>query len=107
MRHGTDDFTSPPKEGVLRIFSAGFEPAILGTRGQHANHKTTEAALGWMCFRNVYSIGHMPTEVNGAPSSWMTEDSSYHKLQINHISQHVQEANHSTINKGTSLCLAD
>jgi len=49
----------------------------------------------------------MPTEVNGAPSSWMTEDSSYHKLQINHISQHVQEANHSTINKGTSLCLAD
>jgi hypothetical protein len=23
---------------------AGFEPAILGTRGQHANHYTTEAA---------------------------------------------------------------
>jgi hypothetical protein len=23
--------------------SAGFEPVILGTRGQHANHKTTEA----------------------------------------------------------------
>jgi hypothetical protein len=22
--------------------SAGIEPAILGTRGQHANHKTTE-----------------------------------------------------------------
>ena len=21
LRHGTDDFTSPPKEGVLRIFS--------------------------------------------------------------------------------------
>jgi hypothetical protein len=37
---------------MLRIFtpgknptaSAGFEPAILGTRGQHANHQTTEAA---------------------------------------------------------------
>jgi hypothetical protein len=35
LRHGTDGFTSPPKEGVLRIFalkkptaSAGFEPAI-------------------------------------------------------------------------------
>ena len=35
LRHGTDGFTSPPKEGVLRIFfalkiptaSAGFEPA--------------------------------------------------------------------------------
>ena len=44
LRHGTDDFTSPPKEGVLRIFSplknptalAGFEPANLGTKGQHA-----------------------------------------------------------------------
>jgi hypothetical protein len=38
LRHGTDGFTSPPKEGVLRIFfaiknpmaSAGFEPANYG-----------------------------------------------------------------------------
>ena len=44
LRHGTDGFTFPPKEGVLRIFfalknrtaSAGFEPANLGTKGQHA-----------------------------------------------------------------------
>ena len=44
LRHGTDGFTSAPKEGVLRIFfalknptaSAGFEPANLGTKGQHA-----------------------------------------------------------------------
>jgi hypothetical protein len=43
LRHGTDGFTSPPKEGVLRIFfalknpmaSAGFEPVNLGTKGQH------------------------------------------------------------------------
>ena len=43
LRHGTDGFTSPPKEDVLRIFfalknptaSAGFEPANLGTKGQH------------------------------------------------------------------------
>jgi hypothetical protein len=42
-RHGTDGFTSPPKEGVLRIFppknptaSAGFELANLDTKGQHA-----------------------------------------------------------------------
>ena len=41
--HGTDGFTSPLKEGVLRIFclknpmaSAGFEPTNTGTRGQHA-----------------------------------------------------------------------
>jgi hypothetical protein len=83
MGHGTDDFTSPPNEGmlwterpllvkdgimgekwpvnlacdsdfhvnskvilhaadILWIFSPeksdGFEPAILGTKGQHANH---------------------------------------------------------------------
>jgi len=44
LRHGTDGFTSPPKEGVLRIFfglknptaSTGFEPPNLGTKGQHA-----------------------------------------------------------------------
>jgi hypothetical protein len=46
LRHGTDGFTSPPKEGMLRIFfapknptaSAGFAPANLDTRGQHAKH---------------------------------------------------------------------
>ena len=44
LRHGTDGFTCPPKESVLRIFfalknptaSAGFKPANLGTKGQHA-----------------------------------------------------------------------
>ena len=44
LRHGNDSFTSPPKEGMLRIFfalknptaSARFEPANLGTKGQHA-----------------------------------------------------------------------
>jgi len=43
LQHGTDGFTSPPKEGALRIFRpknltalAGFEPMNSGTRGQHA-----------------------------------------------------------------------
>jgi len=43
LRYGTDGFTSPPKKGVLRIFSpknptasAGFESANLGTKSQHA-----------------------------------------------------------------------
>ena len=45
IRHGTDGFTSPPKESVLRIFffalknptaSVGFEPSNLGTKGKHA-----------------------------------------------------------------------
>ena len=47
LRHGTNGFTSLPKEGVLRIFfalknptaSAGFEPANLGTKGQHATSR--------------------------------------------------------------------
>jgi len=47
LLHGTDGFTSPPKEGALRIFfvlknptaSAGCEPANLGTKGQHATSR--------------------------------------------------------------------
>jgi hypothetical protein len=50
LRHGTNDFTSPPKEGMLRIFfainirryrtaSAGCEPANLSTKGQHATSR--------------------------------------------------------------------
>jgi len=43
LRHGTDSFTSLPKEGVLRIFfalknptaSAGFEHTNFGSKGQH------------------------------------------------------------------------
>jgi hypothetical protein len=50
LRHGTDSFTSPPKEGVLRIFSplkiltasAGFEPANLGTKRQHDAPRQTK-----------------------------------------------------------------
>jgi len=47
LRHETDGFTSPPKEGVLRIFSPlkirrlwpGANPANLGTKGQHATSR--------------------------------------------------------------------
>jgi hypothetical protein len=49
LRHGTDGFTSPPKEGVLRIFrpknptaSAGCEPANLGTKDQHATSRPSK-----------------------------------------------------------------
>jgi hypothetical protein len=50
LRHGTDGFISPPKEVVLRIFinfinpslGAGFEPANLGSNGNHSNHCTAE-----------------------------------------------------------------
>src|SRR5215470_8769706 len=58
MQHGAHGFTSLPKEGVLRIFfarknptaSAGFEPAFLGTKGQHVNNKITEAAIFLMIY---------------------------------------------------------
>ena len=39
LRHRTDGFTSPPKEGVLRVLSAEFEPTNFGTKGQHANSR--------------------------------------------------------------------
>ena len=51
LRHGTDGFTSPPKEGrraedffALKnpMASAGFEPANLGTKGQHATPRPYE-----------------------------------------------------------------
>jgi hypothetical protein len=46
IQHGSDGFTSPPKEVVLRIFiacnslssSAGFETANLRSNGKHDNH---------------------------------------------------------------------
>jgi len=55
LRHGTDGFTSPPKEGVLRIFfvlknptaSAGFEPANLGTKGQHVTARPPKPLYWW------------------------------------------------------------
>jgi hypothetical protein len=42
---GADGFTSPPKEGVLRIFVApiAFEPANLWSNVMHADHYTFEA----------------------------------------------------------------
>jgi len=48
LRYGTDGFTSPPKEGVLRFFSAGCEPANLGTKGQHATCRPPKL-LGAVC----------------------------------------------------------
>jgi len=53
LRHGTDGFTSSPKEGVLRIFfalknptaSARFEPANLGTKGQHATSRPPKPVI--------------------------------------------------------------
>ena len=56
LRHGTDGFTSPPKEGLLRIFfalknpraSAGFEPANFGTKGQHATSRPPKPPMEYL-----------------------------------------------------------
>jgi hypothetical protein len=41
LRHGTDGFTSPPKEGPKNpTASAGFEHANSGTKGQHATSRS-------------------------------------------------------------------
>jgi hypothetical protein len=56
LRFVADSFTSPPKEGVLRIFitlknaspSAGSEPSNLGSNGKHANHYITEKNGRWI-----------------------------------------------------------
>ena len=53
LRHETSGFTSPPKEGVLRIFidmknpkaSVGFEPANLGTKGQDDTSRAPKPLL--------------------------------------------------------------
>ena len=66
LRHGTNDFTSLPKEGVLRIFfalknqtaSAGFEPANLGTKGQHATCRPPKPF-----FTDITSINNKNSEV--------------------------------------------
>ena len=58
LRHGTNGFTSLPKEGVLRIFfrpeknptaSARFEPANLGTKGQYATSRPPKPLfIAWL-----------------------------------------------------------
>ena len=53
VRHGTNGFTSLPKEVMLRIFfalknptaSAGFEPANLGTKGQRATSRSPKPLM--------------------------------------------------------------
>ena len=53
LRHGTDGFTCPPKEGVLRIFfrpknptaSSKYEPTNLGSKGQHVTSRPPKPLL--------------------------------------------------------------
>jgi hypothetical protein len=63
---GVDGFTSPPAEGVLRIFitiknsspSAGFQTANLPSNCKHANHYITKDDMRPATFsRNILAVG--------------------------------------------------
>jgi len=49
LRHGTDGFTSPPTA------SAGFEPANLGTKGQHATPRPPKLVIFSMAMSFIYT----------------------------------------------------
>ena len=71
LRHGTDGFTSPPKEGVLRIFSPlkirrlrPFEPANLGTKGQHATPRPPKPYTDVITFHYLRMLQEREKESN-------------------------------------------
>jgi len=69
LRHGTDGFVSSPKEGMLRIFfalknptaSAGFEPANLAIKGQHATSRPPQRTTQNKQYLLTYSIEQSPS----------------------------------------------
>ena len=63
LRHGTDGFTSPPKEGVLKnpTASVGFEPANLGTKGQHATSRPPKVRLYVLLQNTFCQLFHLAT----------------------------------------------
>ena len=71
VRHGTDGFTSLPKEGVLRIFfalknptaSVGFEPANLCTKGQHATSRPPKPLYVRFPYQNSVCSFRVPYNV--------------------------------------------
>ena len=73
LRHRTDGFTSPPKEGLLKVFfrpknptaSAGCEPANLGTKGQHATSRPPKQLILklYKDFKRSVLRQHTPLEI--------------------------------------------
>jgi len=82
LRHGTSGFISPSKEGVLRIFSplknptdlAGFEPANLGIKGQHATPRLPKPipSYTYMNFTSI-NFAHTSPKNFGLHSSLLGE----------------------------------
>ena len=68
LRHGTDGFTSPPKEGVLRIFSEvprkKFPSDTTRNRSQRLNHYATPGPRARL-MEFVITLDHRPVYVLG------------------------------------------
>jgi hypothetical protein len=85
LRHGTDGFTSPPKEGVLRILSP-LKSIVLGrvwtrdvgSSGKHANHYTADFEIK-ICY-NQFS--HYVNDVLSSVCSQGEYDSVYFDLSL-------------------------
>ena len=81
VRHGTNGFTSLPKEGVLRIFfalknptaSAGFEPANLGTKGQHATSRPPKPPSTEISFSPCETVNVTSFPVQVDRNRWFTQ----------------------------------
>jgi hypothetical protein len=79
LRHGTDDFTYPPKKVVLQIFitlknpsfSAGFEPANLGSSGKHATTRPPRAPTDNISGRFLANRQTVQTDIGGRNNSFI------------------------------------
>jgi hypothetical protein len=64
LRHGADGFTSPSKEGMLRILSppenpstsTGIKPANIGFNDNHASHYATEVEYVTLLGRKIFLV---------------------------------------------------
>jgi hypothetical protein len=99
LRQGVDGFSSPSKEGVMRIFvalknlspSAGFEPANLGSSWKHANHYTTED-------ENIHTHTHRFYSVlDNACIIWITEKNKYRGKLMLWLNQHVNTSKYGAV----------
>ena len=98
LPHGTDGFTSAPKDGVLRIFrsenptaSAGFEPANLGTKGQHATSRPPKAK-----YASNLSVDQIASTLRASKSRYLRSGSNFSPYRIS-ITNFCTNLNHSIV----------
>ena len=77
LRHGTDGFNSPPKEGVLTA-SAGFDPANMATKGQHATSRPPKPIITYGEENDIVKLTDTQQKTSEAPA-----------LSIRNMSSHI------------------